>query len=503
MVKPIRSLLLLFYVACIVGVIMILSPKELPISESISMKVFSLDEIAPPKIDTTQADISNVLALQEKLEKLENPKTTIPKAKEEKQDLQEQTYTNGQEYTSDRREPSASDTSKRIEKYEDTPNPEFPIQYADENNDALVPFFESLQRNQLLRIVHYGDSQLEGDRVTSYLRKRMQQRFGGCGVGLVPLLEKQSIRSTLSTRNASNISRYSVLDSRRNRPRYGLLGSYFRFAASDSLRTSKTWLTFSKTAYDEGELPTKIENIKFVYTSNRAIRTQLKIDKDTVIRTDLRFRPEVSYQEIGFKTTFKQIQINLETEGNPEFYGIAFDCDQGVAVDNVALRGMSVIDFSKTSRDFLASQLENMNVKLIILQFGVNVVPNPVRNYDFYEKMFYNQLKYLKSVAPDVSVLVVGVSDMARRSGTGYASYPNVTLIRNAQKNAAFKAGCAFWDLYQAMGGANSMVKWVKTKPSLANTDYTHFNARGAKLVGEMIYNALMKEYENYKQQNQ
>jgi len=80
-----------------------------------------------------------------------------------------------------------------------------------------------------------------------------------------------------------------------------------------------------------------------------------------------------------------------------------------------------------------------------------------------------------------------------------YESYPNIEKIRNAQRNAAFKANCAFWDLYEAMGGKNSMPSWVFAKPvPLAGKDFTHFTPEGAKIVSEMLYKALLVEYAKF-----
>jgi lysophospholipase L1-like esterase len=147
-------------------------------------------------------------------------------------------------------------------------------------------------------------------------------------------------------------------------------------------------------------------------------------------------------------------------------------------------------------KSLLQQQIKALNVKFIILQFGVNVVPHLTQNYTFYEEQLYNQLELLKSVAPKVSILVVGVSDMSRKQGEDYVSYPNIEAIRDAQRRAAFKAGCAFWDLYEAMGGKNSMPSWVLADPPLANKDFTHFTPKGARLVSEMLYKALMTAYE-------
>ena len=148
------------------------------------------------------------------------------------------------------------------------------------------------------------------------------------------------------------------------------------------------------------------------------------------------------------------------------------------------------------NKGLLKQQLKDLNVKFIILQFGVNIVPYLTSNFTFYEDQLYAQLERLKSVAPEVSILVVGVSDMSRKEGEDYVSYPNIEQIRDAQRRAAFKAGCAFWDLYEAMGGKNSMPSWVFADPPLANKDFTHFTPKGARLVSEMLYKALMTAYE-------
>ena len=54
-----------------------------------------------------------------------------------------------------------------------------------DNIDYLDPFFDALEaaRERPVRIMHYGDSQLEGDRISSVLREAFQERFGGSGAG--------------------------------------------------------------------------------------------------------------------------------------------------------------------------------------------------------------------------------------------------------------------------------------------------------------------------------
>jgi hypothetical protein len=47
------------------------------------------------------------------------------------------------------------------------------------------------------------------------------------------------------------------------------------------------------------------------------------------------------------------------------------------------------------------------------------------------------------------------------------------------------------------MGGKNSMPQWVAE--DLASKDFTHFKFKGAELVGNMLTEALLQEYNKYK----
>ena len=106
----------------------------------------------------------------------------------------------------------------------------------------------------------------------------------------------------------------------------------------------------------------------------------------------------------------------------------------------------------------------------------------------------------MKKMMPGASILVIGVSDMSEKDGEFYTSKPAVTKVIEAQRQAAFSEGCAFWNLYDAMGGKNSMPSWVFAKPTLAQKDFTHFNHAGGHIVAQMLFNAMMAEYEKYQQ---
>ncbi len=492
---------------------MVLSPVEIPLGEQLAIKVFEL-----PTFDSTakEKELNNMAEYLKKAAELDS----IGKAQEKRLAAIEDSLSrlNAEALAQATANKEMQTQKERQEKIGEIKQA---IEYPDSTNYVLDPFFKSLQdlskNPNLIRVVHYGDSQVEGDRITEYLRSRLQSRFGGCGVGIVPMVEKQAFRNTLASDESDNWNKFAVYGvnaSKAGRP-YGLLGAYYRFAAplekdSTSDAHYKAWLRL-KDAGNGGKTDrsTQIENFKILYNSSKSelattikIESQGKNSKDTTFKYKLEqqeAKGELAVFEQVIESKFKKMHIAFDSESGSEIYGMALDCNTGIAIDNVALRGSAGIEFTKMNKDFLRQHIKQLNVKLLILQFGVNVVPSPAKDYGFYERLLTKQLRFLKSLAPDLCILVVGVSDMAHKSGTQYVSYSNIPKIREAQRKAAFKTGCAFWDLYEAMGGEGAMRSWVQSKPSLAGKDYTHFNARGARVVGEMLYEALMKSYDEYK----
>jgi hypothetical protein len=109
------------------------------------------------------------------------------------------------------------------------------------------------------------------------------------------------------------------------------------------------------------------------------------------------------------------------------------------------------------------------------------------------------QADYLKRLYPDAAFLFIGPSDMARKNGLVFESYPLLEDLTHQLRNELLSRGIAFWDLYDVMGGSGSMVKWVDAEPALAVRDYIHFTPKGARKVGGSLVRALKGLEDQYK----
>ncbi len=372
-----------------------------------------------------------------------------------------------------------------------------PIEFADNNKSALKDFFvylaEGKTKTEQVRVMHFGDSQIEGDRITMFIRSALQARFGGNGVGIIPGYP-QSYQPLNVKHSVSGDWRYTSLHDGGNEvSQFGLLGGITQI--EDGSNGEK--IEFKKVGKDARS--NHFKRLRVFYGQNDSTYLMELGVNDQIVDAEMLPKIEnIAEHRFSIPELSNKLELQFNGKGPLTVYGVSMESDWGIYVDNIPQRGSSGAVFTKFDTEFSKTVFNLLNVKLVILQYGVNVVPGNLDNYNYYEEILYRQIKAIKSFKPDVSVLLIGVSDMSRKNEDKFESYPSIEKVRNAQRNAAFRAGAAFWDCYTAMGGKNSMPEWVNANPSLATKDFTHFNFRGAKLIAEMFTASLLNEYSNF-----
>lgn len=381
------------------------------------------------------------------------------------------------------------------------------IEYPSGQERLLYPFFRSLKYSNdsgtLVRIMHYGDSQIEGDRITSFLRNRLQGLFGGYGPGLMPSSQIYDFSYAIIQKSSPNWAQFTLFgerDTTVKHKRYGALASFCTITQDQKSDTGnyEAWVSFKQSPYSYKNTR-KFSRCRVFYgNSKEPFLNQIYIN-NTLFDADI-LPPVDAVQEIKWTFQNPQSDILLKFKGktSPEIYGISLESRSGVIVDNVPMRGCSGSIFTSINFNQLKSMYNMLGVKLIMLQYGGNVVPHIVDDYSYYENIFYNQIKYLKKACPEAVILVIGLADMSVKEKNHYVTYPNLEKVREAIKTASFRGGAAYWDMYEAMGGRNSMPSWVFADPPLASKDFVHFNPKGALIIAQMLYNAIMFEYNDF-----
>jgi len=367
----------------------------------------------------------------------------------------------------------------------------------------LFRFFAQLQtasdEGRKISIFHYGDSQIEGDRMTGYIRQRIQNQFGGNGPGMIPatnVYNTQAFKQTFS----SNFERLtSFWGKKLSTRKYGAMGSasIILIDTSKSNRGELTegWIEVeaSKAAFARAR---DFNQVRCFYTACVKPCAVKVYENNKLIHEDSLIKDGLGHSlDLSFPKTPGKLKFVFSTTKSPVFNGFALEGDVGIQVVNVAMRGSSGHAISAGDATLFRKMHNELNTELVILQFGGNSVhsfrdSSSVRNY---MRSFKSQIQYIQRNRPSAAILVLGPSDMSQMVNGIFESYPYLSYCVNQMKKSCDETGAIFWDLYAAMGGHNSMPSWVSQ--GLAGKDYIHFTPRGASYASQLFYDAFIAEY--------
>jgi len=367
------------------------------------------------------------------------------------------------------------------------------IHFPGDDISYLDPVFYDLRHAQTrpMRIVHFGDSQIEDDRVSCVLRAALQEKFGGGGNGLIPLQE--SIYSqTTSLGSAYAPTRYQIYGPKANRRDssnlYGPMGNV-------SILDSTMHLTISSKKRNGAFTPSSYYSQISVLSrsTNAPLHLSVQGQSRTVAPSDSRLT--LTTLPLRDSTT----SCTLSLSGNADIYGIMLDDATGVGVDNIPMRGCSGTVFTAIDATQLRNYFALTNTRLIIMQFGGNSMPylKDQNGINRYVDQLRRQIRHMRKLAPDACILWIGPSDMTTRINGKMQTYPLLRKVDEAICQMVCSEGCAYWSLFESMGGEGSMVRWANAQPALAGKDYTHFTRLGAQRAGELLTEAFLTAY-NY-----
>ncbi|WET01294.1 SGNH/GDSL hydrolase family protein [Flavobacterium sp. YJ01] len=361
----------------------------------------------------------------------------------------------------------------------------------------LISFYEKLYQleknpQNKVRIAYYGDSMTDGDLIVQDVRTNYQGRFGGNGVGFVPITsESAASRGSVKSTYSKNWKTQSYLNVKRPTSPFGVNGHVF--FAND--KSNPTWVQ-----YEAGlsKYSTSLDNATLFYgRASKTGKVNFIIGKDT-IKKSLSPNNLVNTLKVS-SGNLKAFKANFVQADSIPIYGFNFDNGAGVHVDNFSQRGNSGLPISMFNADVMRAFNNNLKYDLIILHYGTNVLNYGTKNYSWYEKGMTKTVNKIKESFPGVSILIVSTADKSTKYDMEMKTDSAVVPLMKAQKHYALETQAGFVNLYTLMGGDGSMIKWVDEAPAKANKDYTHFNQRGAKAIGNLLYGQLNKGYEEYK----
>ncbi len=369
----------------------------------------------------------------------------------------------------------------------------FPLLDPSGSLDAFFAALQSAEAGQLkkqIHILHYGDSPTTADLITADVRARMQERFGNGGYGFNLIAPPWGwYRHRGISIRASGWDMVTPTMGMKGDGRYGLGGVSFEGNPG---------------AYSEITLQDPTQTHLKIYFQKRPEGGSFEVlaNGQTIAETSTDAEQSTSTaQDYALPGGTRQVSLRVHS-GQVQVFGMEFSKSRpGIVYSSLGLNGANTTTLSRyMEATHWGQQLRAADPKLVVINYGTNesVYGSFVTKY--LEAELCRLIERVRDAVPNSAILIMSPMDRGIRGESGEIVTPETIpdIVRVQQKVAA-EMKVAFFNTYEAMGGAGTMAKWYKQNPRLVGGDYIHPMPAGAKLVGDLLFEGLNEQYQRYK----
>jgi lysophospholipase L1-like esterase len=378
-------------------------------------------------------------------------------------------------------------------------------QTIDDPGRVLDQFYRSLahtdarQAGAITRITHYGDSPITNDGITGTARRLMQERFGDAGHGFI-LIDRPWAwygHQAITFSSGGGWTADSFMNPRVADGAFGLGGVTFRASGPGS---------YSRYAPAvEGDTGRSFSRLEVYYLAQPG-GGQFGVSVNQADAQSVATGSDVAKSDFyELRATQKGVDsFEIKTlGGNVRLFGAVLENDgPGVVYDSLGVNG-AYAGLLKTvmNEQHWAEQLQHRKPDLVILNYGTNESEYAWDDQmSRYDKDLREVVRRVHSALPGTSVLIITPMDRGKHAPGGrIVTLESIPRIVEMQQRVARETGCAFFNMFAAMGGQGTMARWHEGKKHLVGADLTHPNAEGAETVGVLIYEALIDGYAKYR----
>ncbi len=344
-----------------------------------------------------------------------------------------------------------------------------------------------LTQSRKLKILHIGDSHVQADIFTGYIRNQLQDLLGEGGRGFVFPYAAASTHAAYDYKTYCN----GKWDFSRNIQPYP---AYEMGITGATIHTEDSSASF-KLIFPSWALKDNFNVLK-IYCRRSPESFNLKLKASGVnspLYIDCNSFNDKLYIEIKLPKASDTLEffVNKTDTAQKSFdcYGLLIETseDKGVLYNSVGINGAGLSSILK--EDLLLYQLSELKPDLVILDLGLNDFYKVAFNSADIEKNLSNIIDIIQRASPDASIILCDGQDVYYR----YWDEVNCKNYADLMREIAFRKGCAFYDYYNICGGQYSMQKWKSNK--LANYDMVHLTPSGYNIRGELFLNALLNSY--------
>jgi lysophospholipase L1-like esterase len=370
-------------------------------------------------------------------------------------------------------------------------NEEPPVTSVADPTHQMDRFYTSLLKGGVTRVVHYGDSPTTADLITADARALFQKQFGDAGSGFVLIARPWAWYGHRGVEMSSSNWKIDVAGVPGNELKDGLHG-----LGAASFRGS-TGAVAHWTLKD-----TQHSSVEIYYLAQPG-GGSFSMDADGIVigSVDTDGEQAPGYAQFTFPPGSKEFTLRV-TQGKVRLYGADFrKAGPGVVYSSVGVNGANITLLTHAMNGpHWSAELRHYRPDLVVVAFGTNESSAPTFVDGTWGKELKAAVRRIQAAVPEASILLMSPMDRGERKDNGeIGTVDTLPRLVGIETKVAAETGVAFFNTFQAMGGEGTMAKWYNDAPRLVGADFTHPMPGGARIVGELLYNALKEGYNEYK----
>ena len=371
-------------------------------------------------------------------------------------------------------------------------------------SSSLHPFYALLDRLMFkglgrINVVHFGGSHVQADIISGRLRERLQSFYPG-NLGSRGLIFPYSIAKT------NNPGNYSV--------KYSGSWSYAKNVQSSpavplgltgmAVFTSDSGASLSISFPDYVKIKGDFNLLRIYEGAGSENYDVIFQGEDSLPVAYREFRhPETHIREFFLEKHQSSLTLTILSRDSARtpyiLYGIQLENeDPGITYHSIGVNGASTHSYLKCN--LLGSHLAEIRPDLVLFGVGINDAAKGDLDVATFTNNYRKLIRQVRATNPQAAILLLTNNDSYRsyriRRRRVYTPNPNGELVRKIMHELAESEGVAVWDLFEIMGGLGSAKIWEEH--GLAQRDKVHFTFKGYRLLGDMMFEALLTDYQLY-----
>jgi len=367
------------------------------------------------------------------------------------------------------------------------------------DSSAMTIFYEKLQTLLFtgkgnLNLIHFGGSHVQADIFTGRIRERL--------AGILPgTLAGRGLIFPFSAAKTNNPANYLVRSS----------GNWEAFKCTQKVLERDLGLTGMEVATRDSAariiLKLQAAYGPVPYFSKITVLHEpgvhsfsLRISGSDTLAMDLERDTVLGITTAIFASRVDSVCIEVfpkdSTETRFRLQGVQLENQlPGLYYHAVGVNGAGTYSYLKCLR--WAEQLYWLKPDLVVFGIGINDAAASGFSVDSFKTNYRRLVAQVRSANRDAAIVLITNNDSYRKlRGRRYAVNPNGKLVQEAMFELAAELGLGVWDQFEVMGGLESMRTWELA--GLAKADKVHFTFSGYRLLGDLMFSALLKSFETY-----